>query len=166
MSDRSLIGLEKLVTEGGANPESVAGELAKFFGVRRQEVGLLEIRGELLKFLLPVQLRTAGSIPLSSYSIAARTVRTRKAEVFNTFAQIKHSRLFEFVPLEEPQVIQKLMSAPVLDSEGNPLGVLQISRKGYDLPSAGPDFTKDDLEDLRLAADVVAKLMPGLLAAT
>jgi len=164
MSDR-IESLEKLAKEGGATPETVAAEIAKIFGVKRQEVGLLEVRGELLRFVLPQQLRTAGSIPLSSYSVAARTVRTRKAEVFNTFAQVKHSRLFEFVPLEEPQVIQKLMSAPVLDGEGNPMGVLQISRKGNDLPSAGPDFTKDDLDNLRLAADIVAKLMPSLAPA-
>jgi len=45
----------------------------------------------------------------------------------------------------------------VLDEKGRVLGVIQVCRKGYDLRSAGPDFTLDDLQQLELAAKTVAK---------
>jgi len=121
----------------------------------------------LLKFVLPEELKTAGAIPVSSSaSIAARTASTKKAEVFNTFAKIKHARVFETVKLvcpedtekDEQSQIQKLMSVPVLDSENKVLGVIQVCRKGFDVHSAGPDFTDDDLQRLTMAAGVAAEM--------
>jgi hypothetical protein len=50
------------------------------------------------------------------------------------------------------------MSAPVLDKKGAVLGVVQICRKGYDLNSAGADFTLDDLQKLEAAAMALAQL--------
>jgi hypothetical protein len=38
------------------------------------------------------------------------------------------------------------------------VGVIQISRKGFDLKSAGPDFTLDDLQHLETAAKNLAQL--------
>jgi hypothetical protein len=40
--------------------------------------------------------------------------------------------------------IQKIISAPIL-FEGKVVGVMQISRKGGTLVSAGPDFTPEEL---------------------
>ena len=50
------------------------------------------------------------------------------------------------------------MSAPIVDEEGDVLGVIQISRKGPAPTSAGPDFTIDDLHRLEKAAAIVAKM--------
>ena len=36
------------------------------------------------------------------------------------------------------------------------LGVVQICHKGFDLVSAGPDFTLDDLQQLELAAKALS----------
>lgn len=52
--------------------------------------------------------------------------------------------------------IQKLMSVPVLDKKREVRGVIQISRKGFDLASAGPDLSSEDLKLLEQAAAVVA----------
>ena len=38
------------------------------------------------------------------------------------------------------------------------LGVIQICHKGFDLASAGPDFTLDDLQRLELAAKALAQI--------
>jgi|SRR5579863_6622348 len=139
--------------------------LSKLFGVRPKEVALLRLEKGLLKFLSPEQLTTAGSIPVSSSSsVAAHTASTKKTELFNTFAKVKHARVFETVRLSsgeegdqsEQAAIQKLMSAPVLNPEHKVLGVIQISRKAFDLTSAGPDFTLDDMQQLELAAKVAA----------
>jgi len=70
--------------------------------------------------------------------------------------KVKHSSVFEAVQLSgnkpdppavhrhppdhHPNVIQKLMAAPVVGPEGT-LGVIEISRKGVSAPAAGADFT-------------------------
>jgi GAF domain-containing protein len=147
----------------GSTPESICACVAKIFQVKATEIALLELGGSLLNFLYPVELKTAGAIPLSSSAVAARTARTKKAELFNSFAQVKHSSIFELVKLGETgldaQVIQKLMSAPVLTRSGNVIGVIQVSRKAPRPAAAGPDFTPDDLRKLESVAPFVGKLM-------
>jgi hypothetical protein len=50
-----------------------------------------------------------------------------------------------------------LISGPILTPEGKVLGVLQVSRKAFDLPSAGPDFTLDDLHQLEAITSVLSR---------
>ncbi len=148
----------------GASLEEFCQELAKVFQVHATEVAMFRAEGGQLKFVFPPELRTAGSIPLSSGSaVASHTAIGRKAERYNNFLQIKHASVFESVrlghmgdntPPEKP--IQKLMSAPILDAKGKVLGIIQVSRKGYDLVSSGPDFTVDQLHQLEHAASLAA----------
>jgi len=145
-------------------PESICACVAKIFRVRETEVALLELVGSLLNFVYPLELRTAGAIPLSSSAVAARTARTKQAELFNGFAQVKHFSIFELVKLGDrgldEQVIQKLMSVPVPARYGEVIGVIQVSRKAPRLEAAGPDFTPDDLRKL----ESVARFVGGLMA--
>ena len=144
-----------------STPESICASVAKIFHVRETEVGLLELSGRLLNFLYPAELKTAGAIPLSSSAVAARTARTKQAELFNDFTQVKHFSIFELVKLGDTglddQVIQKLMSAPVL-ANGEVIGVIQVSRKAP-RPAAAGDFTPDDLQKLVSVARCVGRLM-------
>src|SRR5215467_117161 len=100
--------------------EAVCLSVAKFFGVKKTEVALLEIAGTQLKFLYPAELKGTGVIPVSSSAVAARTARTRRPELFNTFTRVQHSSVFEVVKIggadDGNELIQKLMSAPVLSS--------------------------------------------------
>lgn len=145
-------------------------ELAIKFQVRTGEIALLRLERGLLKFLFPEHLKTAGAIPVSSSSaVAAHTAMTKKVELFNNFVKVRHANIFEAVkasggeePAPEQPPIQKLMSAPVMNAERKVLGVVQVSRKGYDLNSAGQDFTLDDLQKLEAAAKNLAK-MPFIL---
>jgi hypothetical protein len=150
-----------------ATPQQFCAALAKLFGVRPTEVALMRLEKGLLSFVYPEQLKTAGSIPVSSSSaVAAHTASTKKTELFNAFVKVKHASIFESVKLVQPEdtdpteqnTIQKLMSAPVLDAQRKVLGVIQVCRKGYDPANAGPDFTLDDLQQLELAAKVVPNL--------
>jgi hypothetical protein len=139
--------------------------------VRATAVGLLRLEGRILTFLFPVELRAAGSIPLSSSAIAARTAESRTAECFNNFVQVRHHSIFEFIKLgDEPkdssQIIQKLMSAPVIGADDRVLGVLQISRKGVSPGAAGPDFNVEDLKRLEDAAKEIGKVMPHIVSDT
>lgn len=154
------------------NAERIGRELAKVFSVREDEVGILRIEKQNLVFAYPSKLHNVGSIPLNtSTSVAVRTANTRRAEVINNFAQIKHTSIFEAVQLSGSggqsgqsgqsgdrhlHVIQKLMSAPVVSGTGT-LGVIQVSRKGASAPSAGADFTPADLQKLVAAATSLAK---------
>ena len=148
-------------------PEKFCLAVAKLFAVRPKEVALLHLEKGLLRFLFPEQLKTAGSIPVSSSSsVAAHTASTKKTELFNAFAKVKHARVFETVKLtdsedhdeSEQAAIQKLISTPVLSPERKVLGVIQISRKAFDLASAGPDFTLEDLQQLEATAKAAANM--------
>jgi len=144
-----------------STPESICACVAKIFEVRETEVALLELSGSLLNFVYPAELKTAGAIPLSSSAVAARTAQTRRAELFNGFTQVKHHSVFELVKLGDTglddQVIQKLMSAPVLASNGEVIGVIQVSRKAPRPAAAGPDFTTEDLRKLETVGRFVGK---------
>ncbi len=154
-----LAGVQSL----DGTPESICACVAKIFRVRETEVALLKLAGSLLNFVYPTELKTAGAIPLSSSAVAARTARTKKAELFNGFTQVKHFSIFELVKLGDTgldeQVIQKLMSAPVLARNGEVLAVIQVSRKAPRPDAAGPDFTPDDLRKLESVALFMSRLM-------
>ena len=155
--------LEDLVDQD-VSPRQVCGVLAKMFQVQQTEVAILRLNSGLLNFIFPDELRTAGSIPISSSSIAAHTAISKKSEIFNNFARVKHASVFETVKLgtsegidvSEPLPIQKLMSAPVMDENARVLGVIQISRKGCEATFAGADFSREDLHELEMAAWILA----------
>jgi GAF domain-containing protein len=144
--------------------------LAKIFRVQYNEVALLHLQDGLLRFVFPEHLRTTGSIPLSSKAVAAHTALSKKAEIFNNFARVKHASIFETIKpdgmepeqINTPSPIQKLMSVPIMDRDSAVVGVIQISRKGDD-PSFAQDFSREDLHDLELIAGLLASA-PALLA--
>ena len=158
-------GIEQLegMNPADSSPESICACVARVFQVRESEVALLELNGRLLNFIYPAELKTLGAIPLASSSVAARTARTKQSEFFNGFAQVNHFSVFELVKLGETgldaQVIQKLMSAPVVAGNGEVIGVIQVSRKAPRPQAAGPDFTLDHLRKLELVAYFVGRLM-------
>lgn len=161
-----LTKLERLLHQAPeVTPDRVCAEIARLLHVQHTEVALLRAEKDVLRFLFPGELRAAGSIPLSSSAVAARTAVTKTSVLSNTFIKVKHVSLFETVRLgpgedrpQDPAPIQKLMSVPVQDSESKILGVLQISRKGFDQGTVGPDFSMEDLRLLEAVAAVIAKL--------
>jgi len=165
----NLLPLGSVLTEG-VTPQDVSSVLAKVFRVQHSEVALLRLEGGLLRFIFPEHLVTTGAIPISSKAVAAHTALSKKPEIFNNFARVKHASIFETIKtvgadVEQaaaPAPIQKLMSVPILDPSSAVLGVIQISRKGLD-PRQTQDFSREDLHDLVLAAGVLAA-SPVMLA--
>src|SRR5260370_10873686 len=151
------------VLGAGCTQLDVSMILGRVFKVQHAEVALLRLEGGLLKFVFPEHLRTTGAIPISSKAVAAHTALSKKAEIFNNFARVKHASIFETIkPVgvqddapAQPATIQKLMSVPILDHQSTVLGVIQISRKGVD-PRFTQDFSREDLHDLQIAAGVLA----------
>ena len=158
----NLLPLGSVLGEG-STPMDVSMVLAKIFRVQHSEVALLRLESGLLRFVFPEHLRTTGAIPLSSKAVAAHTALSKKAEIFNNFARVKHASIFETIKpsatdseeVAPPNPIQKLMSVPVMDQDSNVVGVIQISRKGVD-PRFAQDFSREDLHDLELAAGVLS----------
>ena len=152
------------------NGEKIAAELAKTFGVKDDEVGVLRVDKASLVFVYPVKLHNVGTIPLNTTgSVAARSFNSKRAEIINNFAQAKHTSIFEAVdtgsrPKPPPgekvdkhaYVIQKLMSAPVMGPSG-PVGVVQVCRKGMSAPASGADFSPADLQKLVTICQALAK---------
>ena len=142
--------------------------LAKIFHVQYTEVALLRLEKGLLRFIFPEHLRTTGAIPLTGKAVAAHTALSKKAEIFNNFARVKHASIFETIKPENgddvvaPAPIQKLMSVPIMDRGSAVVGVIQISRKGLD-PKFAQDFSREDLHDLEIVAGLLATA-PALLA--
>src|SRR6202035_1952196 len=152
----NLLPLGSILSEG-ISPLEISKVLAKVFRVDYAEVALLKLEGGLLSFVFPEYLRTTGAIPISSKPVAAHTALSKKAEIFNNFARVKHASIFETIKpvgseVEDPAPpapIQKLMSVPILDANSTVLGVLQISRKGIDATYT-QDFSGDALQQFRL----------------
>jgi len=159
--------LQGLLDIDPPTPASLCEAIARIFGVKATEVGLLAVEGDFLKFLFPSELQAAGVIPLSSSAVAARSAAAKQAVLFNRFPHVPHHTVFEQIklngakPLSElPDPIQKLMSAPVVGENGLVLGVVQVCRKGMTPGIAGPDFSGSDLRLLEQVARRVAMLMP------
>lgn len=141
------------------NSERIAAALAAEFRVSLEEVGILRVENQSLVFVHPAKLYNVGRIPLNnSSSVAVRTLNTKRPEIMNNFTKTKHTTFFEMVdisgqttpapkPGKEFQTIQKLMSVPVI-ADGKVAGVIQVSRKGKSLITAGPDFVTADLQKL------------------
>jgi len=145
-----------------STPEQVCEILSEVFKVSLNEIALLNLEKGSLRFLIPAELKTAGTVPLSSSSaVSARTATAKKAELFNNFSKVKHASIFESLkggPKSGEQLpIQKLMSAPVLDNDEDVVGVIQVCRKGMDA-SCGPDFSVDDLKQLEVTAKMLGRI--------
>lgn len=145
--------------------------LQQAFKVKEDEIAILRLDAvnRDLGFIWPRRLVKTGHIPLNTRdSLVARTAREGRPIIDNHFTNTRHASIFEKVSLsdrrskeEQPPVlpIQKIMSVPV-QSGGELLGVLQLSRKGVDPDSAGPDFTPAELEAFAAIANTVAGHIP------
>jgi hypothetical protein len=165
-----LGSIEELLLRSDCTLDEMCAELAKLFGVRCTEVGILRLEGELLKFAYPAELQSAGCIPVSGPGVAARTTTSKTPEIYNNFANVPHRTVFELIKLKDPELkdddhpnIQKLMSAPILGAQNTVLGVVQVSRKGVSPGAAGPDFTHEELETLTTIGRRLAALRPEIL---
>jgi hypothetical protein len=166
--------LERLADAIGADDEassqvalpSLAERIARNLGVKPGEVAILALstRWRHLHFLVPEELKNVGFIPLTSKSaLAARTARESRPEIVNDFAATKHASVFEGVKMAAgpAEAIQKIISAPILHGD-RVVGVIQISRKGSDNLSSGPDFSAEDLGNVLALCKPLGKLVRHL----
>jgi hypothetical protein len=147
----------------GISLSAVAEKIAKNLGVKHDEIAILAVsnRWRHLHFLVPEGLKNVGFVPLSSNSaLAARTARESRPEIENNFASTRHATVFESVKFasDAAGAIQKMISAPIL-LDGKVIGVIQVSRKGANPHSAGPDFTAQDLGNILALCKPLGKML-------
>ena len=172
-----VLDVAKIVDEmrktGGAPAEQdlnrLAAQISNGFKAKKEEVAILRLSpdGRSLTFIFPVKLSVVGAIPITTtHSLAAKTVRDKRAEIVNNFPTYKHATVFEAVDLSEQEKavpIQKIISSP-MTVEGKLIGVIQISRKARPGEPVGPDFTQADLAQLGTVGSILGKYISELPA--
>jgi hypothetical protein len=145
--------------------DRIVKTVSQLFSCKQDEVAILLLSsdGKHLRFVAPRPFAELGSIPLTKRdSIAVGVFAKRAGEVTNNVPMVKHVSFFETIKLREKIVpIQKMVTAPIL-FKGQPIGVVQVSRKGENARDAGPDFTSGDL---KRAQEIVEGIAPYLQAA-
>jgi hypothetical protein len=149
----------------------LAAQVSNGFKARKEEVAILHLSADakVLSFIFPIKLSYVGAIPISTtHSLAAKTIREKRGEFVNNFANYKHPTVFEAVDLSEGEKaipIQKIMSSPMM-VDGKVVGVIQISRKARPGEPVGADFTHSDLAQLASVGSVLGKYISELPAAS
>jgi hypothetical protein len=168
--------LKTIKAEKGASKETLiegasafATAVAEELGVRADEVAVLVITstGKTLKFVWPPPLAEgSASFPIDHKSaIAASVLQTLKGKVDNRISESKHLRFYESVKGMETSglPIQKMVALPLMVGT-NPVGVVEVSRKGASAEQAGANFTPQDAQKLvalcRKLAPALADLVP------
>jgi len=142
--------------------ERVVKVVSQEFSCKQEEVAvlLLSSDGRHLRFVAPRRFAELGSIPTSKRdSIAVGVLSKRSGDVINNVPMVKHVSFFESIKLKDkPIPIQKMVTTPLL-VKGQPVGVVEISRKGETSREAGPDFTPADLRHVQEVFEGIAPLL-------
>jgi hypothetical protein len=123
---------------------------------------------DLLSFLHPEhkELQDRSRFPVLPRSLPTR-YPPRKQNLINFFAKVKRAGIFETVKLSSSEDVGRSgeksrfksgCQRQFLTHKHKVLSVVQVCRKGFDPATAGPDFTRDDLQQLELAARVLSAL--------
>jgi hypothetical protein len=146
----------------GDMSDLIVKSVSQAFGCKTDEVAILLLtrNGRHLRFVAPRKFSELGSIPVTKRdSIATNVLNRRSGEIINNVPMVKHVSFFESVKIrDKPAPIQKMVSTPLLVQK-QPIGVVQISRKGISPSEAGPDFTPQDLRRAQEIFDVIAPLL-------
>ncbi len=126
----------------------VARGAAETLGRPINEIGILIAGGDgkYLRFAAPRKLSEMGTIPITKRDSIAISVFTRKnSEANNNVPLARHVSFFESVKVSEKvQPIMKMVTVPII-SNGQAIGVAQVSKKGDTLAEAGADFNAADV---------------------
>ncbi len=146
--------------------KAIVAVVAHSLSVKPDEVALLVLTtsGNTLRFMWPEPLYRGNAVLPAAHknAVASAVLQARKGKVDNRMAESRHLKFFENVKgLETSGVpIQKMVALPVMLGN-NPVGVVEVSRKGRTVDDAGPNFTPEDAQKLLALAKEFA---PGLAA--
>lgn len=128
--------------------DTMARGAAEAFGRQVDEIGILIVSadGKYLRFAAPRKLCDLGTIPTTKRDSIAVGVFTRKVgEANNNVPLVRHVAFFESVRVTDKVLpIMKMVTVPIM-SNGQVIGIAQVSKKGDTLSQAGPDFNAADV---------------------
>lgn len=103
-----------------------------------------------LTFAYPRYLAQGNTLPVDHESFAGRVLLRKEMLIENNVPDEPHKDFFERIPDESGNIrpIQKMLAAPLVNPEGNAIGVVEVSRTGNSAAEAGPDFTSQDAANL------------------
>lgn len=181
VTERLIPALEaevgRLVAEGRPREETfrffmerLGALLAEAFGVNADEVAILLLadNGQMFRFGYPIKLYDGkmNVFPVGSQSIAGQVFRAKLGRIDNDATKVRHLSFYEQIRMSErpANLIQKMITAPVITPAGKVIGVSQISRKGTSLEDSGAAFSQTDLVQLidisRVTASKIESLKP------
>ena len=175
MKDINLL-LEKFKMNTGDGHSETAfkttiKDIAKFycdnFDLEPDEVAILltDKDNMVMSFAYPDHLVNAGMIPISSPdAFAARVYKMNRGMIENSFNQMKHLHLFEYIkgPNEKVRKIWKMMST-IIRTGDMKFGIIELSRKGDSADEAGDDFSPENLEFLEASIVEIAPFLRKVL---
>lgn len=126
---------------------------------RGQAAVLMVIPGQhQLTFAYPPHLARGNVLLIDRDSFAGRVVLGKHALYENQVPGEPHKDFFERIPARgrKARPIQKMIAAPMLDAQGEPIGVIEVSRTGSTSASAGADFTPVDAKNLEVCCRAFA----------
>ncbi len=111
-----------------------------------------------LTFIYPPHLGGGNVLPVAHDSFAGQAVLEKKVVIENRVPEEPHKDFFErIVPKgKQARSIQKMIAAPMLDGEGQVIGIIELSRTGTSPEAAGGDFTSVDGANLEKCCRVFA----------
>lgn len=144
--------------------------LAEAFAVHIDEVAILLLTdsGQMFRFGYPIKLYDGkmNIFPVGSQSIAAQVFRAKLGRIDNDATKVRHLSFYEQIRITDrpANLIQKMITAPIIAPTGKVIGVSQISRKGMSLEDSGASFSQTDLIQLvdisRATAQKIESLTP------
>jgi hypothetical protein len=147
----------------------LAEAISQALKVKTEEVAVLILTStrQTLRFVWPPQLfESQAAFPANHKSaIASIVLTTMKGKVDNKLAESKHLKFYESVKgMETSKVpIQKMVALPLV-AGAQPLGVVEVSRKGATPEEAGPNFSPQDAQTLvgicKECAPLIERLVP------
>jgi hypothetical protein len=139
--------------------ERVVKYVAGVFAAKTDEVAILFLTsdGKHLRFVAPRKFSDLGTIPITKRdSIAVNIFGRKVGEASNNVPMVKHVAFFESVKIRDRAVpIQKMITVPIL-TDGDAIGVAQVSRKGETPAESGPDFSPSDVTRAQQIFEAIA----------
>jgi GAF domain len=165
-----LAQMQAIVAAEGGDPNARAAKIlelaADFLAValagaeRNGQTAILMVDADLeqLTFAYPEHLARGNTLPIDRNSFAGQVVLQKSILLQNNVPAEPHKDFFERIPNPEGEVraIQKMIASPLLDRDGQVIGVVEVSRTGRESSGRDADFTRRDLENLEKCCRVFA----------
>ncbi len=127
-------------------------------GSRGGQTAILMVDPDLeqLTFAYPEHLARGNTLPIDRNSFAGQVVLQKAVLRQNNVPAEPHKDFFERIPDPKGEVrpIQKMIASPLFGSQGQVIGVVEVSRTGRESAGQEANFTPQDVSNLEKSCRV------------